>query len=672
MKKIQKNAARFDNLKQDFLDDKKYSGTAEATLNGYRYDTTRFLKFLSDEQLAVNEAGFKRYVIHLTDSGMTANSVNHYIRSVKVFLYWCMEQDEIAPFKIKMVKAQETIKDVYTQEELCALIQPPKREDSFVVWRSWAIINFILGTAARGATVCEMQMQDISFDDRTIKFRHLLKAKKDGSMSYLVRVYAGRTQDDKVITRCKTVTPPAGMAKKKAEKWVQEQAVLFEQQVTNGFVLDSDMLLDDLIDRWFEEYANKQLKAKTLYDYRRMCGRISAGLGHLKVSKIKPAHVMAFYNNLEEKGVRRDSTYTATKVLLNLLPRGTRGELAKQAGIGQDTMRMVYAGKSVSRKTAEKVSAAVGLAFSKAFVEHTQKDGKLNNNTVIRYQAMLSSIFKKGVQWGLINENPCSRAEHPKAEEIDVRVLTEKEIPKLLDALSDAPPQYSVITQLALLLGARRGEICALRWSDIDFEKGTLSIKRTVQSIPGIGLVFNTPKTRRGKRCLRIGADCVELLQEYRRYQKAERFRIGSAWVRKVTLENGKVVDNDMLFTKWNGEPMDPDIISSWFPKFLEAHDLPDVNFHSLRHSNASILIAAHVPITTVSGRLGHAQTSTTLNYYASALQLSTHLLHKEGVVRAIGRLVLGGQDMSSLVERFGFTAKGPTHRHWSACRAYL
>lgn len=664
MKKIQKSAARFDNLKQDFLDDKKYSGTAEATLNGYRYDITRFLKFLSDEQLAVNEAGFKRYVIHLTDSGMTANSVNHYIRSVKVFLYWCMEQDEIAPFKIKMVKAQETIKDVYTQEELCALIQPPKREDSFAVWRSWAIINFILGTAAREATVCEMQMQDISFDDRTIKFRHLLKAKKDGSMSYLVRVYNGRTQDDKVITRCKTVTPPAGMGKKKAEKWVQEQAVLFEQQVTNGLVLDSDMLLDDLIDRWFEEYANKQLKAKTLYDYRRMRGRISAGLGHLKVSKIKPAHVMAFYNNLEEKGVRRDSTYTATKALLKLLPRGTRGELAKQAGIGQDTMRMVYAGKNVSRKTAEKVSAAVGLAFSKAFVEHTKKDGKLNNNSVIRYQAMLSSIFKKGVQWGLINENPCSRAEHPKAEEIDIRVLAEEEIPTLLDALSDAPPQYSVITQLALLLGARRGEICALRWSDIDFEKGTLSIKRTVQSIPGIGLVFNAPKTRRGKRCLRIGADCVELLQEYRRYQKAERFRIGSAWVRKVTLENGKVVDNDMLFTKWNDEPMDPDIISSWFPKFLETHDLPDVNFHSLRHSNASILIAAHVSITTVSGRLGHAQTSTTLNYYASAIQLGTHLLHKEGVVRAIGRLVLGGQDMSSLVERFGFTAKGPAHRH--------
>ena len=621
MKKIQKNAVRFDNLKQDFLDDKKYSGTAEATLNGYRYDITRFLKFLSDEQLAVNEAGFKRYVIHLTDSGMTANSVNHYIRSVKVFLYWCMEQDEIAPFKIKMVKAQETIKDVYTQEELCALIQPPKREDSFVVWRSWAIINFILGTAAREATVCEMQMQDISFDDRTITFRHLPKAKKDGSMSYLVRVYNGRTQDDKVITRCKTVTPPAVMGKKKVEKWVQEQAVLFEQQVTNGMVLDSDMLLDDHIDRWFEEYANKHLKPKTLYDYKRMRPRITAGLGHLKVSKIKPAHLMAFYDNLEEKGIRQDSSFTATAALLKLLPHGTRGALAKEAGVGQDTMRMVYAGKGVSKRTAEKVSAAVGLAVSRAFNEHPKKGGKLNSNSVLHYHAMLSSVFRKGVQWGLINENPCARAERPKASEIDVETLDEEDIARLLEALAGAPVHFSVITQLALLTGARRGEICGLRWSDIDFEKGTLSIKRTVQFIPAEGIVFTSPKTKRSRRYIRIGADCLELLKEYRQHQIQERLRIGSKWARKVTIENGKVVDNDMLFTRWNGEPLDPETVSTWFPRFLEEHGLPAVHFHSLRHTNASLLIAAHVPITTVSGRLGHAQTSTTLNFYASAIQ---------------------------------------------------
>lgn len=257
------------------------------------------------------------------------------------------------------------------------------------------------------------------------------RKKKDGTFSYMIRVYSGRTRDDKVITKCKTVTPPTGMGKKKTEKWVQEQAILFEQKVTNGLVLDSDVLLDDL---------------------------------------------------------------------------------------------------------------------------------------------------------------------------------------------SDAPPQYSLIVQLALLIGARRGEICALRWSDIDLEKGTISINRTVQFIPGTGLVFNPPKTKHSRRCIRIGSDCVELLREYQRYQKAERFKIGSEWVRKVEIE-GKTVENDLLFTKWNGAPIDPKTVTTWFPGFLATHDLPPVHFHSLRHTNASILIAAHTPITTVSGRLGHAQTSTTLNYHASAIQ---------------------------------------------------
>ena len=128
----------------------------------------------------------------------------------------------------------------------------------------------------------------------------------------------------KVITKCKTVTPPAGLTARKTERWVQEQADQFEKEVRNGLVLDSEMLLDDLIDRWFTEYAEKQLKAKTLYDYKKMRPRITAGLGHLKVCDIKPAHLMAFHNNLEEQGVRQDSTFTATPALLQAAAsRGT-------------------------------------------------------------------------------------------------------------------------------------------------------------------------------------------------------------------------------------------------------------------------------------------------------------------------------------------------------------
>ena len=78
------------------------------------------------------------------------------------------------------------------------------------------------------------------------------------------------------------------------------------------------MKLDDLIERWFTEYAEKKLKPKTVYDYRRLVPRISAGLGQLKVCQVKPSHLMAFYSNLEEQGVQQDSAYTAP--ILRLRP----------------------------------------------------------------------------------------------------------------------------------------------------------------------------------------------------------------------------------------------------------------------------------------------------------------------------------------------------------------
>ena len=113
---------------------------------------------------------------------------------------------------------------------------------------------------------------------------------------------------------------------------------------------------------------------------------------------------------------------------------------------------------------------------------------------------------------------------------------------------------WAAISKLALFTGARRGEICGLRWSDVDLDADTISIERTLQYIPGKGTVFTSPKTKRSRRCIKMGADCVQLLQEYRKHQKAERFKIGSEWVRKVEIE-GKTVENDLLFTKWNGAP---------------------------------------------------------------------------------------------------------------------
>ena len=418
----------------------------------------------------------------------------------------------------------------------------------------------------------------------------------------------------------RTYTPPPGLTGRKLERELQRQAVEFEQEVRNGLNLDTDMKLDDLLDRWFEQYIDKKCKPKTASEYRYLRPRISAALGHLKVSQIKPAHLMLFYNDLESTGARKDSTYTATTALLELLPRGQRQEMTKAAGVGGRSMTCICAGQGVSRATAEKVASAAGLPFSKAFTEHAREGGKLNGNTLQHYHAFLSSVFSRAVVWQLIDSNPCDRVQPPKHETPDVQVLDENEIAQLLKALETAPPLYSTMTQLALFTGARREELCALRWSDVDFERATIRFERSMQRIPGAGVVFAPPKTKRSRRIIRVGDNCIELLREYRQIQREQRLRMGSAWVRTVDI-CGKTIKNDLIFTRADGAPFDPHSITSWFSKFLKANDLTSAHFHSLRHSNATLLIADHVPVSAVSGRLGHANISTTLNIYTSAIQ---------------------------------------------------
>ena len=190
------------------------------------------------------------------------------------------------------------------------------------------------------------------------------RTKKDGSCSYCIRVSNGYDRAGRQVLVNRTYTPPPGMTGKKLERELKRQADAFEQEVRNGISLEASMKMDDLIERWFTEYAEKKLKPKTVYNYRRLVPRISAGLGQLKVCQVKPSHLMAFYSNLEEQGVREDSTYTATPVLLELLPHGKRGGIAKAAGIGEDTMRNVHRGANVSQSTAERAESSTGTRYS--------------------------------------------------------------------------------------------------------------------------------------------------------------------------------------------------------------------------------------------------------------------------------------------------------------------
>lgn len=444
---------------------------------------------------------------------------------------------------------------------------------------------------------------------------------KNGRVSYRIRVFAGIDLQGKQIFRSRTFTPKDGMSARQIEKALTKEALSFEEEVRRGGLSSPDMTVDEFLQKWLNEYAAKQLKIKTVKEYQGLIPRISAALGHIKLSKLTPGHIMQFYDQLAQQGIRLDAKYKARQLLIESCPKGQRKLLAQKAVISERTVAYIWAGHNTSLPTAQKICNAMNIAFSRAFVNISPCD-TLKGSSARHYHSLLSSALGMAVKWQLISENPCARVSPPKVEESEIQFLDEQGISALMAALPDAPVQYSVITQLALFTGARRGELCALRWSDIDLESGLLSVSRTIVEISGDGVTFNEPKTRKSKRVIKLSQNAVQLLKDYKIWQTSERLKVGSKWCQRVDIM-GNTVDNDLIFTRWDGQPIRPSTITRWFPRFLQAHNLPHVRFHSLRHSNAALLIAAHVPVTTVAGRLGHAQVSTTTNIYAGFIRAS-------------------------------------------------
>lgn len=165
-----------------------------------------------------------------------------------------------------------------------------------------------------------------------------------------------------------------------------------------------------------------------------------------------------------------------------------------------------------------------------------------------------------------------------------------------------------------LFTGMRRGELMGLEWQDIDFEHSLLHICRTSQYTPERGVYTDTTKTESSQRAVKLSASLIEILQQWKEHQTKTRLSLGDRW-------SAEWCDEPRLFTQWDGKIMHPDTISSWFSNFIQTTDLPQIHIHSLRHTNASLMIAAGTPVTAVANRLGHASVDTTTKVYSHTIQ---------------------------------------------------
>lgn len=238
------------------------------------------------------------------------------------------------------------------------------------------------------------------------------------------------------------------------------------------------------------------------------------------------------------------------------------------------------------------------------------KDASLSNKTILEHHRLISNILSYAVKWQLIDKNVANFADPPRMSHKEIKILDEQQMKRMMAILESEPAPYGTMIKLLLYTGLRRGELMGLEWKDIDLDTGILQVVRTSQYIGNKTIITKDPKTASGRRKLTLSRSACIMLREHKKWQNTQRLQLGDQWV-----------DTDRLFTAWNGTPMYPDTISGWFSEFIKKNGFPKVSLHSLRHSNATMMIAEGVDIRTVSQRLGHADTSTTLNIYTHAMK---------------------------------------------------
>ena len=236
------------------------------------------------------------------------------------------------------------------------------------------------------------------------------------------------------------------------------------------------------------------------------------------------------------------------------------------------------------------------------FYAKKRKDG-LSSKTVHEIHGVLHLALKHAVRWNYVSRNVCDLLDSPRVVSREGTPLTLEQAKKLLEGIRGH--RLEAVLMMAVITGMRKGEIIALRWSDIDLDRHILRVLHTVDYIPGYGYVENEPKTQAGKRTIDLPEFFIDMLKHHRAKQVERRLKVGEVW------EN-----RDLVFPDLTGGYLNPIHVLRMFKKILERAGLPDMPFHDLRHSAATILISMGINPKVIQELLGHSDISITLGLY--------------------------------------------------------
>ncbi|MDR2571536.1 MAG: tyrosine-type recombinase/integrase [Oscillospiraceae bacterium] len=160
----------------EYIAEKNARGLAEPTINNYCYSFSKFSEFIGNKNTgsSINVGVIYKWITSMKDENVKYTSINHYLREIRTFLYWCMNEDRqyVEPFKIELQKGQEEIIKVYSEDEQKALLEKPRNKNDFTEARTYTIVNFVLDSGSRAATICNVKLEDVDLTNKQIVLTH--------------------------------------------------------------------------------------------------------------------------------------------------------------------------------------------------------------------------------------------------------------------------------------------------------------------------------------------------------------------------------------------------------------------------------------------------------------------------------------------------------------------
>ncbi|HEX9037463.1 MAG TPA: tyrosine-type recombinase/integrase, partial [Ktedonobacterales bacterium] len=253
------------------------------------------------------------------------------------------------------------------------------------------------------------------------------------------------------------------------------------------------------------------------------------------------------------------------------------------------------------------------VALSKLTPQQIQSlyTAKLNEGysttTIAHLHTVIHHALDSALRFGLVQRNVAEFVEPPKVRKVEMKTLSPEQARKLLEVARGE--RFEALYVVALTTGMRLGELLALRWQDVDLQQGRLQVRVTLQRAPK-GFALYHPKTQRSRRNVALTQLAIDALREYRKRQDEQRALLGAAWR-----------DLDLVFSNLEGgEMVKSNLLFSSFKPLLKRAGLPNIRFHDLRHTAATLMLWQGIHPKVVSEMLGHASVAITLDLYSHVL----------------------------------------------------